>query len=56
MSGFLFLLLGGGVLVAGLSMRKREDADQRLANLLLGLGIVLMAVSIVLSGIAIGRS
>ena len=56
MVGILFLLLGGGVLVAALSMRKREDADQRLANVLLGLGIVLMATSIIMSGIAIGRS
>ena len=56
MSNFLFLLLGGGVLAAGLTMRKTEGADPRLANLLLGLGVVLMSVSIILSGISIGRS
>ncbi len=55
MAGTLFLFLSLAALAVGLWMRKREGADQRLIKAIFGVGIVLMSVSIVLSGLAIAR-
>ena len=56
MPSLLLLLLGGAAVAAGLIARGRSRLDERLSSVLIGLGIALLLVSIVTSGLAIGRS
>ena len=55
MTSLLLLLLGGATVAAGLIARGRSGPNERLSSVLIGLGIALLLVSIVMSGLAIGR-